>query len=434
MNKRSGDRSATALFAFFWFAYSATYIGRLNYSACMPAIMAELHLSKAFAGAVGTGFLAFYAVGQLLNGLIGDKISPKYMIGAGLFGAGAANLFMGFNTFVPLMPVIWCFNGYCSAMLWSPLIRAISEWLPQHRQTRAGVGIASTIPAGTIASYLSSALILRLAGWRAVFLFSGGFLILASAVWAAGMAGLRKYIAAACAQSEADRNARREQAAAAGRKETLRSALKLFVGSGLAFAAFGILFNGVLKDGVTLWVPAFLKEYFGVSPAFASVLSVALPVASVFGAYLSVGLNKRFFDNEFTTSAVMFLISAVSFTLLILLGVKNIYAAVLMIAASSTAMLGLNTMFLTFIPLYFKQLGKSATVTGFLNACSYAASSVSSVTIGVLAARGGWNATILSWVCIAAAGLLICVAGRKRWAENRGLISRSIEEENPQTV
>lgn len=248
------------------------------------------------------------------------------------------------------------------------------------------------------------------------------------------MAGLRKYIAAACAQSEADRNARREQAAAAGRKETLRSALKLFVGSGLAFAAFGILFNGVLKDGVTLWVPAFLKEYFGVSPAFASVLSVALPVASVFGAYLSVGLNKRFFDNEFTTSAVMFLISAVSFTLLILLGVKNIYAAVLMIAASSTAMLGLNTMFLTFIPLYFKQLGKSATVTGFLNACSYAASSVSSVTIGVLAARGGWNATILSWVCIAAAGLLICVAGRKRWAENRGLISRSIEEENPQTV
>ncbi|HOU09489.1 MAG TPA: MFS transporter, partial [Clostridiales bacterium] len=161
MNKRSGDRSATVLFAFFWFAYSATYIGRLNYSACMPAIMAELHLSKAFAGAVGTGFLAFYAVGQLLNGLIGDKISPKYMIGAGLFGAGTANLFMGFNTFVPLMPVIWCFNGYCSAMLWSPLIRAISEWLPQHRQTRAGVGIASTIPAGTIASYLSSALILR---------------------------------------------------------------------------------------------------------------------------------------------------------------------------------------------------------------------------------------------------------------------------------
>lgn len=434
MGKRDGDRSATVLFALFWFAYSASYIGRLNYSACMPAIMAELHLSKTFAGAVGTGFLACYAVGQLLNGLIGDRISPKYMIGAGLLGAGIANLLMGFNTFVPLMPVIWCFNGYFSAMLWSPLIRAISEWLPAHRQTGAGVGIASTIPAGTIASYLTSALFLRVAGWRAVFLFSGAFLILSSAVWAAGMAGLRGAIAAASAQSEAARAERRQRAAAAGKKETLRGAFTLFIGSGLVFAAFGILFNGILKDGVTMWVPAFLKEYFGVSPAFASMLSVALPVASVFGAYLSVGLNKRFFNNEFTTSAVMFLISGVSFILLMFLGVKSVYAAVLMIAASSTAMLGLNTMFLTFIPLYFKQLGKSATVTGFLNACSYAASSVSSVTIGVLAARGGWNATILSWAGIAAVGLLICVAGRKRWAQNRGLLSRGIAEENPQTV
>lgn len=40
--------------------------------------------------------------------------------------------------------------------------------------------------------------------------------------------------------------------------------------------------------------------------------------------------------------------------------------ATLLLAVSSAAMLGANTMLLTFIPLHFSKIGRAATVTGML--------------------------------------------------------------------
>lgn len=434
MDEKLLNKGVKRLIWLCWFAYSMSYIGRLNFSACMAEIMATEGITKAYAGSVGTGFLACYGVGQLVNGLLGDRVSPKIMVGIGLFGAGCSNVLMGLNSAPAWMIVIWCLNGWFQSMLWSPVIRCFSRWLPKDRQQKAGVRLASTIPAGTIASYVLSSAILSVAGWRPVFLAGGALLVFASAVWFSGISGIADYIARMEAAASADARA------ATGAGETPagkpRGLLGLIARTGLVFAVAGIFFNGILKDGVTLWVPAFITESFGVAPSIAAALSVLMPVVSLTGAYAAVWLNKKI-NNEMATGGVLFLVSAASFVLLYLFGDIHVVFAAVLFAVSLSSMLGVNSMLLTFIPLRFGSLGKSASVTGFLNACSYFASALSSVSIGLIAGSKGWNATVLSWLAVAIAGAAAGFAGKRFWGRGRRRIADgwgTKEPEDAQTV
>ncbi len=422
MSKKELNKSVRRLFLLCWFAYSMSYVGRLNFSACMAEIAAEGSLTKAYLGSIGTGFLACYGAGQLVNGIIGDRISPKYMVGIGLFGAGFANIFMGLISAPALMFFIWCANGYFNSMLWSPIVRVLAEWLPKTNQSKAGVNISTTIPVGTIASYLLSSVILSVAGWRAVFVTDGALLVAASLIWFGGVTSIKEYISKR-EGIKTHQEISPEEGALLPNSGKSRSMPALIIGTGLIFAVFAILFNGILKDGVTLWVPTYITEFFGVAPKFSAALSIILPVVSLAGAYTALWANKRYFNNEMTTAGVYFLISAAAIACLFLFGKLNIFVAVTLIAVSLSSMLGVNAMLLTFIPFHFSRLGKSASITGFLNACSYFASAVSSVTIGVIAEKSGWNITILSWLVVAFCGMIVCFAGKSFWASGRSRIA-----------
>lgn len=421
MNKSTIEKSTRRLFWLCWLAYSTSYVGRLNFSACMAAMMADGGLTKAYLGSVGTGFLACYGAGQLINGMLGDRVSPKIMVGIGLFGAGFANIWMGVNTIPAMMIFIWCANGYFHSMLWSPIIRVLSEWLPKAKQSRAGANISTTIPVGTIMSYLLSSIILTFTGWRLVFIVDGILLIAASLVWAFGISTLKEYI------SKREGIKIPQEALTAGSAPLptgkVRRLPALIIGTGLIFAVMAIMFNGVLKDGVTLWVPTYMTEFFSVTPQFSAALSIVMPVVSLGGAYTAVWMNNKYYKNELTTTGVLFGVSAFAFISLFLFGRYNIVLAISLIAVSLSSMLGVNSMLLTFIPFHFSKLGKSASVTGFLNACSYFASAVSSVSIGLIAEKSGWNMTILSWLLVALFGMTVCFVGKKYWGRGRSKIA-----------
>lgn len=420
-------KGARRLVGLCFFIYCMSYVGRLNFSACMADIVADLGMAKTFAGTISTGYLACYGGGQFLNGLLGDRISPKYMIFTGLLCSGFANILMGVTDSHTLLLVFWCLNGYFHSMLWSPVIRSFAEWLPMDRQRKAGVLISPAIPAGTLLAYGISALLLKTAGWRAVFFVSGGILISASAIWFLGISSLRDYIRQIVPykkQTEQTISAQQGSASALHEGQTV-SLFAVIVKTGLLFAVAGILFNGILKDGVTQWVPVFLGESFGVNASVASAVTMLLPVINLSGPYIAVFLDKKLLKNEMAVSAVMFCISVLSVAALFFFGGRNIFISAALIAVCTSSMLGANSMFLTFMPFHFSGIGKSASVTGFLNACSYLASALSSVSIGYIAQTKGWDATILSWLMVAVLGLLVCVSGVRLW--KRGLARMRIK-------
>ena len=111
---------ATQLFLYCFLAYTCSYLGRKNFSACIPAMIEEGFLTKTFGGTVNSAYMLIYGAGQILNGIVGTKIKPRFMIGTGLCGAGLCNLAMGFVPSAQIMPLIWAMNGLFHSMLWAP--------------------------------------------------------------------------------------------------------------------------------------------------------------------------------------------------------------------------------------------------------------------------------------------------------------------------
>ena len=84
------------LFFLCWFIYLASYIGRRNFSALMPQMMADGVLSASQAGSINTIFFLTYACGQLINGLLGDRLHPSHMVLFGALTSAFCNIAMDF--------------------------------------------------------------------------------------------------------------------------------------------------------------------------------------------------------------------------------------------------------------------------------------------------------------------------------------------------
>lgn len=424
MENKSAVRDSNKLLLFCWIAYAVVYIGRKNYSACMSDMVSDGIIDKVFGGTVGTGFLSFYAVGQFINGMLGDKISPKYMVSCGLFFAGFMNILMGINSYPFMFLIFWCLNGYFCSMMWSPIIKSVSEWCDDSMRESAGAAMSASIPAGSILSYLVCAVTLKFFSWRIAFTVCGIILICVSFVFFLGITSLKSHIGYMEEKRKSfvyDSNSQSS--------ENKYNLIFILFSVGVIFAVIGVMFNGILKDGLDLWVPTYITDVFISDSSLAAVLVTILPIVNLAGVYAAKWLKSRFFPNEFATCAVLFGVSAVSFIPLIFItksalasgnaGVFTAVISVILISVSTASMLGINTMLLTFIPFHFSRIGRSSTVTGFLNSCSYAAAAVSGIVIGSIAGNYSWTVTVSAFFVVSLAGCIACIVGIKPWKNGR---------------
>ena len=177
---------ALLLFVLCWAAYFTSYIGRLNYSSAMTAMIGEQVLSKTEAGFISMVYFFAYGIGQLTNGFLGDRFHPGKMIFTGLAVAAGANFLMGMTNSFVMMTVIWGINGYAQAMIWPPIIRIFAEMLEEKQKMKYCVNIVSSQVVGTLAAYLLAAAVMWLAGWRSVFGAAALCLAVMAVVWLRG--------------------------------------------------------------------------------------------------------------------------------------------------------------------------------------------------------------------------------------------------------
>ena len=141
--------------------YFGSYIMRINFAAMLATIYPSIGVTKSEIAVVITGMTVFYGAGQIINGILGDKIKPKYMLTAGLMLAVICNVSMSFCRTVPVMTVVWCVNGYAHAMLWPPIVRLLSAHLTDAEYSYAAVRVSWGSSFGTILVYSVCPLLLK---------------------------------------------------------------------------------------------------------------------------------------------------------------------------------------------------------------------------------------------------------------------------------
>lgn len=413
MKKQPGIRF---LFLLCWCSYFCAYIGRLNYSAALTDMIQSEGFGKGEAGLIGTAFFFAYGAGQFISGFLGDRLPAKWLVSIGLSGSGICNLLMSQGKNIGFMIGVWCVNGLLQALIWSPMLRLVTDYCKAEVRSKMCALLNSAVPVGTMAAYGITAIVLGMSGWRSVFLLGSISLLLMSIVWVAGITHVQRTIPMSEQQTPVSHQSGQRQNATAG---TDTKSGRILIQSGLILLLAALFVQGALKDGVTTWIPVYIQETYGISPILAVAGTMVIPLCNLFGVWLAAAACRHAEQNEAVISARFFVVCAAALVVLWLSSGKSMAVSMGMLAISTTTMMTVNTMLTAVLPSRFGRIGKASSMSGLLNSAVYSGGAVSAYGIGSMAGSFGWTATILIWVVMAAISVVICGVTAGRWGTYR---------------
>jgi OPA family glycerol-3-phosphate transporter-like MFS transporter len=161
-----------------WLTYGSFYFCRQNIAAAVPGLKDE-GLTTIQIGWILGGLKIAYAVGQLVNGQLAERIPARWLLAIGMFGSAALNVVFGLSEGLYFLIFIWAVNGYCQALGWTPCVRVAANWFEASRRGRA-IGVIGTsyqFMAGV--TYLVAGASVHWLGWRGAFYVPAVLLALA---------------------------------------------------------------------------------------------------------------------------------------------------------------------------------------------------------------------------------------------------------------
>jgi sugar phosphate permease len=369
----------------------------------MAQIISEHILTASQAGFISMAYFFAYGIGQMINGFLGDRINPKRMIFAGLLCSGLANVAMGISHSAVWMALSWGANGYFQAMIWAPIIRIFAEMLHGEDRVNCSVNIVSSQIIGTLLSYLLSAGVLAIADWPWVFIAAAILLAATSLLWSAGFWDVCRHREAVGEESGIKEEHKQEEG------EVQISFGKLMISSGIMTLLIPIMVHGMLKDGVTAWVPTYISESFGIAASFSVLLTSILPVVNLSGAYLARSVYRRTRERIGLSVLAFFATATAGLLLLCTVGGLSPVLATCFLAVITASMMAVNTLVVNIYPLRFRRYGRVSGVSGFLNAMAYLGTAISTFTTGLIVQYWGWQTTIYVWLAVTVLAGLICL-------------------------
>lgn len=397
MEKILNNKKSNFLIFLCWAAYTSAYIGRLNYNASMVEILAQLDTTKEAAGTVSSFFFFAYGAGQLINGLLSKKYNTKISVTIALGMSAVINLAMTFCTGVDTMKYLWFFNGVFQSILWSSLIKTLSDSLTDEKLPKAVMVMSTTVAAGTFGAYgiaaLFSALQLK---WTSIFYVSAAVTSTVAVLWFIGMASIRKSKNNEVTSHDSDK------------KQLKLSPAFVFSLTVILVCAIA---NGFIKDGITTWVPSILKEEFGVSSSISIIVTLILPIISIFGATIVKHFHAKQKDVNILNGGFYLVTAILSGMIMLTINLKFVPLTLALFAGSSCMMAAVNNVITSIVPLYSRDKIDSGLSAGVLNTFCYVGSTLSTSVLGKIADASGWNNVFVCILIFSAVALAVCITG-----------------------
>ena len=395
MLKSLSNKKSNFLIFLCWAAYTAAYVARLNYNASMVEILSQMGTTKEAAGTVSSFFFFAYGAGQLINGLLSERYNTRYSVAVALSASCIINLAMTFCQGIDAMKYLWFFNGVFQSVLWSSLIKTLSDNLDDSKLSKAVMVMSTTVASGTFAAYGLAALFSYLRfDWSTIFYVASALVGAVAVLWFIGMGTVGKV------------NTEKEINEAKAKSKL--SFTPVFVIS-IAVILISAISNGFIKDGITTWVPSILKEEFGVSSSLSIIVTLLLPVLSIFGTSLVNALHKKQKD-ENALNGIFYFVSIIFTVLIILtLNLKSVPLTLLLFGGIACLMSAVNNVITSIVPLYSRDKIDSGFSAGLLNTFCYIGSTLATSMLGRIADTKGWNNVFICILIFTAVSFAVCL-------------------------
>ncbi len=375
-------------------SYFAVYVARNVLSTVTPQMVENGEFTKEYIGNVSSLFFIFYAVGQLLNGFLGEKIKARYMLTLGLLLAGAVNFAFPYILNVPAVAKFaYGLPGFFLSMIYAPMTKVVAENTHPDYTTKCSLGYS-------LASYLGSPIagaIAAICAWQSVFTVSSiALFVMAAACFVCFLYLEKQGVIVHNRFAEARQESKE-------RKNPLDVARILIKRHIILFALVSVL-TGVVRTAVVFWLPTYFNEYLGYSPKTSAAIFTVATLAISLTVFVAVYAYRLFRQNMYKTLFVTYLGSCVAFLAVFLVKqpIINVVLIVLAVLMSNSAATILWSMYCPSL----KDTGVVSTATGFLTFIGYIASSISSSVFANAVSTIGWGNLILVWALLMALGVI----------------------------
>ncbi len=375
----------------------------------MVEFIAAEGVTKASASLITTVAFITYGAGQLLSGVLGDRFSPTRLIFIGLVASVLCNVIMPFcSPSIAIMMVVWGVNGLAQAFMWPPIVKILSCALTETEYGKSVAKICYGSAGGTLATFLFCPLIISVSNWKAVFWVCAAVGLAVAFLW---LVISKKLL------SGIDFTVPKKIESTQYVKTPLLKIMQII----LPIILVSILLQGMLRDGISTWVPTYISETFNLGSEVSILVSVVLPIFHVICTMFTYFVYKTLKNDVFLSIIVFFGGVSAALVLFKLFGGANIVFSVLMLALINGFIHCVNALQTCYIPTYYKDSGKISTYSGILNFATYVGSAVSIYLFAKLSEMIGWDGTIVSWVIIGAVGTtltVICYFATRKKAVN----------------
>lgn len=375
-------------------SYLAVYVAKGALSAATPQITEAGAFTTQQIGTLSSVYFIVYAIGQLINGAIGDRIKSKYMISFGLILASIGFLLLPQLEGLPNYAYIaYGASGFFMAMIYGPMTKVVAENTEPVYATRCSVSY-------TMASFLGSpaaGILAAVLAWQWVFRSTGSILLIMGVVAFVCFSLMEKKGIVKYGQYE--------------RKKGEKGSIKLLIKRQIIkFTCIAIL-TGVVRTSVVFWMPTYIAQHLGFAPDKAAMIFTVASFAFSFSAINAIVIYEKLKRNMDLTILLAFSASAVFFLLVFLIKqpIVNVVCMALAILSNNLAS---SMLWSRYCPSLY-DTGMVSTATGFLDACSYLAASVSSKLFSGAAGTIGWSSLILVWCGLMCCGILVALPWNK---------------------
>jgi OPA family glycerol-3-phosphate transporter-like MFS transporter/OPA family sugar phosphate sensor protein UhpC-like MFS transporter len=387
------------------FGYAAFYFVRKNLSFAMPAMEADLGITKAQLGTFLTLHGLLYGLSRFVNGMWADRANARYFMVAGLLLSVGANVFFGLSSTVLWFGVAWMINGWVQGMGFPPCCRLMTHWFGPHElatkmsiwNTSHSIGAAV---AGVFCGYIVSF------GWRWCFFGPAILCTLAGLILFLLLRDTPTSVGLPEIAVEGAKAGDHEDRTSAGYKLFVKR--QVFLNPYVWYLSLANFFVYILRFAILDWGPTLLKEMKHFPVHKGGWMVGAFEISGIVGMLLAGWATDRVFQGRGARMCVFCMIGACVAMLLFWQLGNTPAIATLFLALAGFFIYGPQALIgITAANLATKRA--AATAAGFTGLFGYASTLVSGVGLGYVVQHYGWSIGFGTLLAIGAIGLVMFI-------------------------
>ncbi|WP_158267579.1 MFS transporter [Adhaeribacter arboris] len=385
--------------------YSGYYLCRSNLAIAAPLIIQEyaaVGVNKVVMGQIAALGVVFYAVGKVINGVLGDFIGGKKVFILGMLGSVLATIFFGFGKGVLFFGAVWSFNRLIQSMGWGGLLKITANWFSYKSYGKIMSFLSLSFLVGDIVAKLLLGHFLNLGmGWRGLFYIAAGLLVVIAMINVLFLKNSPENVGLVPpppnpknlhAQSD------NQLAPPASLRELLAPYFKNLSFILILLMSFGLT---AIREALNFWLPTYLFETTNQSEGLASQYSA---LYSAFGM-ISI-LVAGYLSDAWMKGVRGLLIAGAGMLLTVVLGFMAVgftgqILPLIFISLAGLLLLGPYSFLAGAMSLDVGGPKGAATAGGLVDAVGYLGGTLALWLTGFLAEYVGWNAAFLALAAMA---------------------------------